>query len=195
MLSKSSPSDSGSRCSSANGRVRSSTGWTDSSGIPCFWARWADVLLIVKPETVVGRHRAGFRLYWRWRSRARSGRPKITAEIRQLIRRLAQEKAGWGAPKIHAEVLKLGLQVSERTVARYLRRVGRRGDAGKQWQAFLQNHREVIVAFDLYRTDADVPTALLFFCNRTRPSENPALQRDAASECGLGHPTIARSVS
>src|SRR5713226_6515749 len=64
------------------------------------WSRWADVLVIVKPETVVGWHRAGFRLYWRWRSRPRVGRPKITDEVRGLIRRLAEENPDWGAPKI-----------------------------------------------------------------------------------------------
>jgi putative transposase len=64
-----------------------------------FWSRWADVLVIVKPETVVGWHRASFRLYWRWRSRPRGGRPKITGKIRELIQRLAVENAGWGAPK------------------------------------------------------------------------------------------------
>ena len=73
-----------------------------------FWPRWSHVLLIVQPETVVRWHRAGFRFYWRWRSRARGGRPKITAEIGRLIRRLAQENADWGAPKIHGEMLKLG---------------------------------------------------------------------------------------
>ncbi|MEX2263405.1 MAG: hypothetical protein WD696_15720 [Bryobacteraceae bacterium] len=64
-----------------------------------FWSRWADVLVVVKPETVIGWHRAGFRLYWRWRSRRRGGRPKITNEIRGLIRRMAEENAGWGAPR------------------------------------------------------------------------------------------------
>ena len=73
-----------------------------------------------------------------------------TAEIRGLIRRLAQENADWGAPKIHAELWKLGFQVWERTVARYLRRVRRRGDAGNGWQALVENHREVIVAFDFF---------------------------------------------
>ena len=68
------------------------------------WPRWAEVLVIVEPETVIGWHRAGFRLYWRWRSRPRSGRPKITEEIRELIRRLAQENADWGAPKIPGEL-------------------------------------------------------------------------------------------
>jgi putative transposase len=114
------------------------------------WPRWKDVLVIVKPETVIGWHRAGFRLYWRWRSRPRGGRPKITNEIRALIRRMAEENAGWGAPKIHGELLKLGFAVSERTVARYLRGIRRRGDPGKRWLAFLKNHREVIVAFDFF---------------------------------------------
>ena len=108
------------------------------------------VLLIVQPETVVGWHRAGFRLYWRWRSQPRGGRPRITQEIRDLIRRLAQENSTWGAPKIHAELQKLGFTVAERSVARYLRRIVRRGDPDQKWLAFLQNHREVITAFDLF---------------------------------------------
>jgi putative transposase len=82
-----------------------------------FWSRWSDVLVIVKPETVIGWHRAGFQLYWRWRSRRRSGRPRITPEIRGLIRRLAEENVDWGAPKIHGELQKLGFVVSERSVA------------------------------------------------------------------------------
>jgi putative transposase len=127
-----------------------------------FWPRWSDVLLIVKPETVVGWHRAGFRLYWRWRSRPHGGRPKITEEIRALITRMAEENADWGAPKIHGELLKLGFAISERTVTRYLRRIRRRGDPGKQWLAFLQNHREVLVAFDFFT----VPTLTfrLLYC-------------------------------
>ena len=130
------------------------------------WSRWSDVLVIVKPETVIGWHRAGFRLYWRWRSRRPSGRPKVPDEIRRLIRRWAEENADWGAPKIHGELLKLGFVVSERTVARYLRGIGRRGDSGKRWLAFLQNHREVIVAFDFF----SVPTltfqlAVLLLCH------------------------------
>jgi hypothetical protein len=76
----------------------------------------------------------------------RRGRPKITEDIRALIQRLVQENPDWGAPKIHGELLKLGFVVSERNVARYLRRMRRRGDPSKSWLAFLQNHREVIVA-------------------------------------------------
>ena len=126
------------------------------------WSRWAEVLVVVKPETVVGWHRAGFRLFWRWRSRARGGRPKTTAEIRALIRHLADENSTWGAPKVHGELLKLGFVVSERTVARYLRHIRRRGDPGKSWLTFLANHREVIAAFDFFT----VPTVTfhLLYC-------------------------------
>lgn len=112
-------------------------------------------------ETVIGWHRAGFRLYWRWRSRPRGGRPKITEEIRVLIRRLARDNQHWGAPKIHGELQKLGFVLSERSVARYLRGTRRRSDPGKRWLTFLQNHREVI-AFDFFT----VPTVTfqLLYC-------------------------------
>jgi hypothetical protein len=116
----------------------------------------------VKPDTVIGWHRAGFRLYWRWRSRPRGGRAKISEEIRALIQRLAQENPDWGAPKIHGELLKLGFIVSERTLTRYLRCMRRRDDPGKSWLTFLQNHTEVIVAFDFFT----VPTLTfqLLYC-------------------------------
>jgi hypothetical protein len=126
------------------------------------WPRWSDVLAIVKPETVIGWHRAGFRLYWRWRSRRRGGRPKISAEIRNLIGTMAVENTGWGAPKIHGELLKLGFEISECTVARYLRRLRRPGDPGQRWLTFLTNHREAIAAMDFFA----VPTVTfkLLYC-------------------------------
>src|SRR5262249_3374633 len=93
---------------------------------------------------------------------ARGGRPKISEELRTLIRTMAAENAGWGAPRIHGELLKLGFEVSERTVTRYLRRHQRRGDPGKRWLAFLANHREAIVAMDFFT----VPTLTfkLLYC-------------------------------
>jgi hypothetical protein len=124
------------------------------------WSRWKDALLIVTPETVVAWHRAGFRRYWRWKSRLCGGRPRIPEEMRALIRRLAQENSDWGAPKIHGELQKLGFVLSERTVARYLRRIQRPGDPGKKWLAFLHNHREAIVALDLF-TVPTVPFRVL----------------------------------
>ena len=93
---------------------------------------------------------------------ARGGRPKVSQELRTLICTMAAENSGWGAPKIHGELLKLGFEISERTVARYLRRVRRRGDPGKRWLAFLANHREAIVAMDFFA----VPTLTfkLLYC-------------------------------
>ena len=114
------------------------------------WARWKDVLVIVKPETLVGWHRAGFRLYWRWRPRFRGGHPRVPEEVRALIRRLAEENPDWGAPRVHGELQKLGFVLSETTVARYLRRVQRRGYPAKRWLAFLRNHREAVVALDFF---------------------------------------------
>ena len=117
------------------------------------WPGWAEALIMVKPETVVAWHRSGFHLFWRWRSRLRRrGRPKMSPEIRQLIRRMKTENSTWGAPRIHGELLQLGFEISEPTVSRYLRRLKRHCDAGKarRWLAFLNNHREVIAAFDFF---------------------------------------------
>jgi putative transposase len=117
----------------------------------CVWSDWAKVLVVVKPETVVRWHRVGFRLYWRWLSRRRNhGRPKISSEIRHLIARMAKDNPTWGAPRIHGELLKLGFEISERTVSRCLVRVGHKGDARKLWLIFLRNHREVIAAMDFF---------------------------------------------
>lgn len=120
------------------------------SALRSIWSGWRNALIIVKPETVIGWHGAGFRLYWRWRSRPRGGRPKIDAEIRALIHRMATENPDWGATRIHGELQKLGFIVSERSVARYLRQIRRRGDPTKRWLAFLRNHREAILALDFF---------------------------------------------
>ncbi len=117
------------------------------------WPGWTESLILVKPETVVYWHRAGFRLFWRWRSRFRHrGRPKISSDIRQLIRRMKTDNPSWGAPRIHGELLQLGFEISEPTVSRYLRGLKRNHDEGKakRWAAFLNNHREVIAAFDFF---------------------------------------------
>jgi putative transposase len=115
------------------------------------WSRWADALVIVKPETVVRWHRRGFRLYWAWISRPprRPGRRPITDEARHLIRRMAVENR-WGAPRIHGELLMLGFDVSERSVSRYLRSLRRRPEARQGWRTFLRNHREAIAAMDFF---------------------------------------------
>ena len=95
------------------------------------YSGWTDALIIVKPETVVSWHRAGFRLFWRWRSR-QSGRPQVISEIRELIRRMKAENPGWGAPRINGELLQLGFSVSEPTVSRYLQRIRRRSGEARR---------------------------------------------------------------
>ncbi|HEY1203153.1 MAG: hypothetical protein ABSH46_23645 [Bryobacteraceae bacterium] len=123
------------------------------------WPRWMEALVVVKPETVVGWHRAGFRLYWRLRSRG--GGRKIGADVFDVVRRMARENPSWGAPRIHGELLKLGFDISERTVSRSLvRRLPRPGDAAKNWLAFLRNHREAIAAIDFFT----VPTVTSACC-------------------------------
>jgi hypothetical protein len=83
------------------------------------WIQWRSALVIVKPETVIAWHREGFRLYWRWKSRAgKSGRPCVSREIRELIQQMSKANLLWGAPRIHGELLKLGIEVSQVTVAK-----------------------------------------------------------------------------
>ena len=117
------------------------------------WPGWVNALIIVNPDTVVSWHRAGFRLFWRLRSGPRRlGRPTVSPEVRQLIRRMKSDNPSWGAPRIHGELLQLGFDVSEPTVSRYLQRLRRYPDKAKmqRWLAFLQNHREVMAAFDFF---------------------------------------------
>jgi hypothetical protein len=109
------------------------------------------MLVFVKPETVVRWHRAGSRRYWTWLSRrGRRGRPRKAESLRALIRRMATENAGWGAPKIHGELRMLGFVVSERTVSRYLPRKRASPNALKRWLTFLHNHRGAIAAVDFF---------------------------------------------
>jgi putative transposase len=116
------------------------------------WAGWRKPFMLVTPRTVVGWHRAGFRLYWRLISRVRKpgGRKPVSKEIRALILRMAAENPTWGAPRIHGELLKLGFDMSEPTVSRWLRRVPRTPDPAQRWLTFLRNHREAIAAMDFF---------------------------------------------
>ena len=107
-----------------------------------------NALVIVKPETVIRWHRAGFRLLWRWKSRSRVGRPKVPLEIRQLIRNMSLANPLWGAPRIHGELLKLGIDVGQTSVAKYMARHRRPPSQG--WRTFLRNHAEGIAAMDLF---------------------------------------------
>ena len=117
-----------------------------------FWSKWTSVVHIVQPATVIRWHRQGFRYYWCWKSRPR-GRPRIDSETRQLVRKMSLANPLWGAPRIHGELLKLGIDISEATVSKYL--VRRRGPPSQNWRAFLQNHSKELISLDFLT----VPTA------------------------------------
>ena len=105
-------------------------------------------IIIVQPETVIRWHRRGFRAYWHWKSRHAGGRPRIDSEIRALIRRMGRENPLWGAPRIHGELLMLGIEVAESSVSRYM--VRRRRPPSQGWKTFLHNHAAGIASLDLF---------------------------------------------
>ena len=110
------------------------------------WPRCLDSMVLVKPATVVQWHRQGFRLFWRWRSR--SERPSVICEVRDLIRHMNAANPLWGAPRIHGELLKLGIEIGQATVAKYM--VRRRGRPSPTWRSFLRNQAAGIAAIDMF---------------------------------------------
>jgi putative transposase len=119
------------------------------------WSRWADALVVVKPDTVARWHRAGFRWFWRWKSRARgSAQGDISPEVKQLICQMAKANHLWGAPKIHGEILKLGINISERSVSRFMPPKPRKPPS-QTWRTFLDNHLGSLDSIDFFT----VPTA------------------------------------
>src|SRR5215468_5249 len=120
--------------------------WVSLSRI---WRHWRSTLVLVKPETVVAWHRKGFRLFWTWKVRhGQPGRPTITREIRDLIRRMCRENPTWGAPRIHGELLKLGIDIGESSVTKYM--VRSRKPPSQNWRTFLENHLSQIVSVDFF---------------------------------------------
>jgi hypothetical protein len=144
-----------------------------------------DALKIVRPETVIRWHRAGFRVYWRWKSRPRGGRPKTPLEIRHLTREMSLANPLWGAPRIHGELLKLGIDVGQTTVAKYMAR-GRRPPS-QGWKKFLHNHADSSYSRRRHRVDGPVrvsdtliPTALRVADTPSRSPPNPMARSDCA---------------
>ena len=123
------------------------------------WSGWKQALILVQPETVVRWHRAGFKVYWTWlsRHRVRARRKCISVELRELIFRMTAENPTCGAPRIHGELKMLGIDISERTVLRWMRKAPRDPEPAMRWVAFLNNHREAIAAMDFFT----VPTLLI----------------------------------
>ena len=125
--------------------------WADRALFVWLYRRFPhilDAITIVRPETVVRWHRMGFAAYWRWKSRPLGGRPWISKEVRDLIRRMSFENPLWGAPKIHGELLKLGIDVAQSTVSKYM--VPRQDRPLQTWKTFLRNHMEGIASIDLF---------------------------------------------
>ena len=113
------------------------------------WHDWRSALAIVRPETVVAWHRAGFRLFWTWKvRRGQPGRPLISREVRDLIRKMCRENTGWGAPRIHGELLKLGIDIGETSVSKYM--VRSRKPPSQTWRTFLENHLTQMVSIDFF---------------------------------------------
>lgn len=118
------------------------------------WPDWRKSLALVQPETVICWHRKGFRLFWKWKSQSRwPGRRKVPKEISDLIQKMSQANPLWGAPRIHGELLKLGIKVSQATVSKYMTR--HRKPPSQTWRTFLKNHAKDIVSVDFFT----VPTA------------------------------------
>jgi len=118
------------------------------------WADWRESLTLVQPETVIRWHRRGFRLYWKWKSRPRwPGRSKVPVDVRNLIHQMSQANPLWGAPRIHGELLKLGITVSQATVSKYM--VRHRKPPSQSWRTFMTNHAKDIVSVDFFT----IPTA------------------------------------
>ena len=105
-----------------------------------------DAMRIVRPETVIRWHRMGFRALWRWKSRPLGGRPKISREVRELIRQMSLENPLWGAPRIHGELMRIGIDIAQSTVAKYMAK--RRGPPSQGWKTFLRNHADGIASCD-----------------------------------------------
>jgi putative transposase len=113
------------------------------------WRGWRSALTIVKPETVIAWHRAGFRLFWTWKVRCgQPGRPIISPEVRALIRKMCRENPSWGAPRIHGELLKLGINVGESSVSKYM--VRSRKPPSQTWRTFLEIHAKQLVSIDFF---------------------------------------------
>jgi hypothetical protein len=121
------------------------------------WPSLIGLACVVQPDTILRWHRSGFRAYWRWKSCGQPGRPRVSRELRELIRQMSKDNPLWGAPRIHGELLKLGFEVAESTVSKYM--IKHRGPPSQTWRTFLRNHADAIAAIDL----CVVPT-LTFGC-------------------------------
>jgi len=152
------------------------------------WPNWRSALAIVQPETVIKWHHLGFKLFWRWKSkRGKPGRPPIERELRDLIRRMSRENPTWGAPRILSELILLGHDVAEETVAKYM--VRNKKPPSQTWRTFLANHVPDIAACDFFT----VPTvtfarSVRLHRNASLPARDRSLQYHHEPSCRVDCP-------
>src|SRR5262245_21299100 len=154
------------------------------------WRGWRSAVHNVKPETVIAWHRRGFCLFWTWKSRHRTGRPTVPPDVRAVIRELSTANPRWGAPRIHGELLKLGIAVSQSTVAKYMQRHLR--PPSQTWRSFLTNHAARSWPPTSSSCDRHLPAALRTRDPRARPSSNRPRGGHRASHGGLNRTAAAQ---
>src|SRR3989442_1890027 len=157
------------------------------------WKGWRNSWRVVRPETVVGWHRQGFRRYWAWKSRRRRGRPMIRTELRDLIRRMSRANPLWGAPRIHGELLKLGLTVSQATVSKYMLPAAAAAVAGVAYVFEESRQGSDRVGF-LHGAHGDVSSAVRVRGAEPRPAPAGAFQCHGTSDLGLDWAATDRGV-
>src|SRR5438309_10384299 len=144
------------------------------------WADWRSALIVVKPETVIAWHRKGFRLFWTWKvRRGQCGRPSVPKDVRDLIRLMSRANPTWGAPRIHGELLKLGMNIGETSVSKYLDR--HRKPPSQTWRTFLENHVKNFVSVDFFTVPTLRFQVLYVWCwlmtdARSSTSSSPPIQ-------------------
>jgi hypothetical protein len=158
------------------------------------WPSLLGVAQVVEPETILRWHRAGFKTFWRWKSRNRAGRPRVDRSLRDLVHQMSQENPTWGAPRIHGELLMLGFEVAQSTVSKYMPRSSRPRSQG--WKTFLRNQAQAIAAVDL----CVVPTVSFdrFVCVSGAGPWSPSadvVRGEAACDSRVAGPTDHRGVS
>ena len=169
---------------------------TDCFGLACwrFWPDWQQALLLFQPQTVIAWHRLGFRLFWRWKSRARDGRPSLDSDLIALIAGVANQPH-LGQPRIQAELAKLGIEISDSTIRKY-RLKHRRSASTQTWKTFLYNHTKELVAINFFTVPTAIFRVLYVFVVLAHERRKVLhFQYHAGSLRRLGRPTNGRSLS
>ena len=154
------------------------------------WSGWRESLSFVKPETVIRWHRRGFRLYWTWKSRRTGqGRPTVSPEVRELIHKMSRANPLWGAPRVHGELQKLGIEISQAAVSKYM--VRHRKPPSQSWRTFLDNHVRNLVSVDFFTVTTRSRCCL---CSSSWPTDRRRVIHFNVTATGIyGHEFTSKS--